>query len=885
MSKEKIFSYEQAMESCLEYFNNNDLAAKIFLDKYALRNLEGKLIEETPNDTHRRLAKEFARIEKDKFKNPLTENEIFKYLEGFKKIVPQGSPMFGIGNKYQYVSISNCFVLPSALDSYGGILFTDEQLVQVSKRRGGVGHDVSNLRPINTPTKNAATTSTGVVSFMSRFSNTIREVGQNGRRGAEMMTCSIHHPESVILWDSEVDGEESFISVDREENNEIKNYKIPSKYYNPNRIDFTTCKYDSTKVTGANISLRLTDEFLDAVDNDKDYEQRWPVDSKNPKIKKNVNAKEAWNKIIYSAWQMAEPGVLFWDNIIKESIADCYKEYGFETLSTNPCGEVPLSKYDSCRLLALNLFGFVKNPFTEYASFEYEEFFETAKIAQRLMDDLVDLESEAIEKIIEKIKSDPEDDYIKNNELTLWENILEVCKTGRRTGTGITALGDTIAALNISYGSKEGVEIVDRIYKVLKFACYESSIEMAKEIGHFPVFNHDLEKDNSFLNRIKNEKVEINNERTINGCDIWENNKKYGRRNISLLTTAPVGSVSNLCKLTNRFGTSSGIEPQYSIKPYTRRKKCMPGDENRKVDFIDKNGDEWTNFDIFPSCINEWSDITKKEDTEESPWFNNCAEDLDWEIRVKIQSVAQKHVDHSISSTVNVPNETGVEEISKIYESAWKNKCKGITVYRDGCRSGVLIKNNKNIEKREKIINIIKTQAPKRPSILPCDVNHLTYKHQRYYVVVGLFNGEPYEVFTGINHDNEGDIVIPRSVSEGQIYKKSRGTYILVHFDKSNKETKYQLTNGHNDDTADSMTRLISTSLRHGIDMSYIIHQLEKTKGDLICFSKVLARTIKKYITDGTAVSGVKCPQCENEKLQRISGCIQCPQCGWSGCG
>jgi len=881
---EKTYTYQEALCESMEYFNGDELPASIFVKKYALKNNKDELVEKTPTDMHWRIAKEFARIEKDKFKNPLSAEDIFKYLDKFSQIIPQGSPMFGIGNKYQKISLSNCFLIPSAVDSYSGIIFTDEQIVQISKRRGGVGHDISNLRPSGTPTKNAAKTSSGAISFMSRFSNSGREVGQNGRRGAQMISCSIHHPESVIPWDNEVDGDPYDVNVKYEgDMGNVIEIDMSSKYYNPKKIDFATCKYDRNKVTGANISLKLTDEFMKAVKEEKTFEQRWPIDSKNPKIRKDVSAKDVWDKIIHSSWQTAEPGVLFWDNIIRESPADCYFSDGFTSVGTNPCGEIPLSPYDSCRLMALNSFGFVKNPFESNSYFDYEQFYEAAKINQRLMDDLVDLEAESIKGILNKIENDPEEQDIKNREKALWQNILDACLKGRRTGTGVTAIGDTLAAIGVGYGTKEGVETIEKIYRTLKFGAYRSSVDMAKEIGTFKVFDYEKEKNNPFINRIENEEIDFGNGRKISGKKIWEDNKKYGRRNIALLTTAPAGTVSILCKLIDSFGTSSGIEPEYTVEPYIRKVKGNPEDKNFRTDEIDQSGDHFMKFKIFCPAVKDWMKVTGKDDVKDSPWWGHCAEQLDWSIRVDAQAAAQKNVDHSISSTINLPSDVSVEKVSEIYMKAYESGCKGITVYRDGCRTGILVKDGPKAAINEET-HITKTSSPKRPKDLPCDVYHLSFKFQRYYVAVGILNGDPYEVFTGINADKEGDIVIPKRVIEGKISKKSRGNYYLNTLSPSGEEESYHLTNGHVSDLADALTRNISMSLRHGIDISYIVHQLEKTKGDLQSFSKVLARTLKKYITNGTLVSGESCPDCGNSSLVRSDGCVACKSCGWSKC-
>jgi ribonucleoside-diphosphate reductase alpha chain len=859
------YTYEEALKASSAYFNGDELAAKVFLDKYALRDNEQRLLEKTPTDMHRRISKEFARIEKNKFKTPLTEDEIFGYLDKFNKIVPQGSPMYGIGNIYQTVSLSNCYVVEPPLDSYGSILKTDEELAQISKRRGGNGTDIAHIRPAGAPTKNAARTSTGTIPFCSRFSNTIREVGQSGRRGALMLTQSIHHPESVIPWDDKVDGQPYDI--------EINGHKISSRFFNPAKLDFATMKYDTSKVTGANVSLRFTDEFLEAVEAGEKYQQRWPVDNKkNPKIEKMVDAREVWSKVVHSAWFCAEPGILFWDNILKESIPDCYAKFGFATKSTNPCGEIVLSANDSCRLLLLNLFGFVKNPFTKDAYFDYNEFYKCAQIAQRLMDDLIDLEEECINRILKKIESDPEPEEIRVREKELWTKILKACQDGRRTGTGITALGDTLAALNISYGSEVGIATTESFYKTLKFGAYKSSVDMAKELGAFPVWDHSLEKNNPFLNRIKDEFILINEPGQadcgikILGSEIWSEMKKHGRRNIALLTTAPAGTVSIQTQ------TSSGIEPQFMVHPYIRRKKGNPGDKNFRSDFVDQNGDHWQEFKVYPPKVKMWMEITGNENIEESPWFNNTAGELDWKNRVRLQAAAQKHVDHSISSTLNLPHDVDVDKVDEIYRTAWKAGCKGVTIYRDGCRTGVLVK-----ESTPKIdpAQIQKTIAPTRPKVLDCDVHHIKVKGEEYFVLVGKLpnSGDPYEVFAGKNG------MISKDVKKGLLTKESRGKYHASFDDGTELKDVVDLIS----DEEEAITRLLSTSLRHGADIHFVVHQLEKVKGDMSQFSKAVSRALKKYIKDGTEIKGENCPECSSG-LIRSEGCAKCPACSWSRC-
>lgn len=807
-----IYDYNDALIKSKEYFGGEELPAKVFLDKYALRDDDNNIIEETPDKLFHRLSVEIARIEKNKFKDPFSYDEIKSYIEGFKRIIPQGSPMYGIGNKDQYVSTSNCFVIDSPEDSYGGILKTDEEIVQISKRRGGVGLDISKLRPRGSKTTNAARTSTGIISFLERYSNSIREVGQNGRRGALLVSLSVHHPDILA---------------------------------------FITAKEDLKKITGANISVRLSDEFLKAVEENKDYEQRWPVDSKNPIYSRPVKAKEVWDEIIRCAWSTAEPGLLFWDTIIRESPADCYSDLGFKSLTTNPCGEIVLCANDSCRLLSLNLYFYVKNPFTKDAYFDYNLFKSDVKIAQRFQDDIVDLEIEAINRIISKVKNDPEKEDIKFREVALWEKILEKGINGRRTGTGITGLGDTIAALNIKYGSEDSIAEIEKIYRTLKLGCYESSVEMAKELGAFPIWNNDFEKNNPFLLRIKEEDP-----------DLYKNMQKYGRRNISCLTTPPAGSISILTQ------TTSGIEPCFKIS-YKRRKKINENDNDTRVDFIDGNGDKWQEFEIYHPKVKEWMNITGEKDIKKSPWYGCCAEDIDWINRVKIQAVANKNVDHSISSTVNLPEDVTVEEVAKIYETAWKEGVKGITVYRKNCRAGVLVDSTKE----EKNL-IKKNHAPKRPPILKCDIYPITSRGESYFVIVGVLGEDPYEVFAGKGWEPK------KSLKKGNIKKLKRGKYSLL---EENGEVILDSISDKISDDQEAITRLISSNLRHGCDVSFVVHQLEKVKGDLLSFAKALSRILKKYIPEDTKIYGESCKECGSE-LTRREGCVSCASCGWSRC-
>lgn len=834
------YTYQEAYNKCLEYFNNDDLAAKIVVDKYLLRDDNNELIECSPTDKHLRLTNELYRIEHSKFDSrkkeiesdqdfeedwnrPLSKNYIFSLLDRYKYIVPQGSIMAGLGDKSRQISLSNCFVVPPPHDSYAGILANDEYIVQISKRRGGIGYDISSLRPDGMIVNNCARTTSGAISFMDRFSNTGREVGQNNRRAAQMITISVHHPDI-----------EKFIDAKR----------------------------DLTKITGANISVRLSDEFLNAVQNEQQYELRWPEEGKK-QVSIYKSAKEIWNKIISAARDMAEPGLLFWDNILRESPADCYASEGYKTTCTNPCSELPLSNFDSCRLLVLNLFSYVENPFTENAVLNRKKLYLHAQIAQRFMDHIIDLEIECVKKIIEKIKKDPEPEEIKQRELNLWKNILNSCTNGRRTGTGITALGDTLAALDIKYGSEESISYSEEIYKIIKFGCYRSSINMASVLGAFPVWNHDKEKECPFLIRFKDDFVTIGNDQydcgtiDVNGMSIWNDMKKYGRRNISLLTIAPTGTVSTLTR------TTSGVEPLFMIS-YTRRKKINHDDKISKPDFVDDVGDKWKEFTVYHHGVKLWMDTTNETDVAASPYYNACAEDINWENRVRLQAAIQKHCDHSISSTINLPESVSVDEVRKIYETAWKSGVKGITVYRKNSRSGVLI---------DKKPSIPKTNAPKRPQQLPCDIHHIHVKGEPYFVAVGLFNNEPYEIFAGRNN------CIDEKVKSGKIIKTKRPKGYKAELDDETIISPITMASSDNEET---VTRLISMSLRHGANIQFVAEQLSKTHGEMTSFSKAIGRVLKKYIKDGTT-SNEKCADC-GAQLVFENGCVICKSCGLSKC-
>lgn len=824
----KIYSNQEAIDKSLEYFGGDSLAASVFVSKYALRDNEGKILEASPDEMHRRLAREFARIEK-KYPNPLSEKEIYDYFRHFKYIVPQGSPMSAIGNPYQIQSCSNCFVIPSPEDSYGGILKTDQEQAQIMKRRGGVGFDISHIRPRGLQTNNAARTTDGIGVFMERFSNTCREVAQNGRRGALMLTISCHHPEI-----------RTFINI----------------------------KKDLSKVTGANISIRLTDEFMNAVKNKTQVELRWPVNSSEPKIREMVDAESLWKEIIDAAWQSAEPGLLFWDTAQKFTPADIYKDFGYESLSTNPCGEIVLSAYDSCRLICINLLSFVGNKFTENSFLDIKELERVAEVAQRLMDDMIDIEIEQIDKILAKIDADPESDDAKFVERNLWTRIRQACVNGRRTGLGITALGDALAALGVRYGSKESIVLTEKMYQALAIGSYRASCVMAKERGAFPIFDHKLEKDHPFLNRIWEA-----------APDVYAIYKKYGRRNIANTTTAPTGSVSTLTQ------TTSGIEPAYSLL-YKRRKKINPGDgTNTRVDFVDQKGDKWQEFFVFHHQFKEWMDVNgyKIDESEKSsinshedlsffkksPYYKATSNDVDWSASVDIQSVAQKWIDHAISKTCNLPNDVTKELVADVYMKAWEAGCKGFTVYRDGCRTGVLVSAS---EKKKE--NIQKTNAPKRPQTLDCDIHHTRSRGEDFFVLVGIFEGHPYEVFAGKN----GCIT---TLKKGTLTKKKRGEYELKAEDGSVVQNVCDLLT----DEQAVITRMISLSLRHGSDIAYVVDQLEKSPGDMTNFGKAMARVLKKYIPDGTKASGVACPSCSSSNVVRLEGCLTCKDCGHSKCG
>lgn len=831
---------EEILKSCTEYFKGDTLAADVWINKYALRDGD-KVYELNPDEMHRRLAKEFARIER-KYKNPLSEEDIYELLKDFKYIIPQGSPMAGIGNDFQVVSLSNCFVIgnPANSDSYGGILKIDQEQVQLMKRRGGVGHDLSHIRPKMSPVKNSALTSTGIVPFMERYSNTTKEVAQGGRRGALMLSISIKHPDAE---------------------------------------DFIDAKMELNKITGANVSVKIDDEFMRCVVSGKPYRQQFPINSDNPSVVKEIDARELWKKIIHNAWQSAEPGVLFWDTILRESVPDCYASFGFKTISTNPCGEIPLCAYDSCRLLAINLYSYVKHPFTSEAEFDFELFKQHVQKGQKLMDDLIDLEMEKIERILAKIESDPEPEGIKRTEKELWLNIKMKCLEGRRTGFGITAEGDMLAAMGFTYGTDEATDFAVEVQKALACSAYRSSALMARDRGAFPIYDYKLEENNPFIQRLKGADEEL-----------YSMMKQYGRRNIALLTIAPTGSVS-ICTQT-----SSGIEPAFLVS-YRRRRKVNPNDSEATISFTDNEGQAWEEYNVLhhkfavwaeingynvEDLIHKYTDEQLQEVIAKSPYNNATANCVNWVNKVKMQGAIQKWVDHSISVTVNIPKETSEEVVDKIYQTAWESGCKGMTIYRDGSRNGVLVSgSNKNNS------TFTETKAPKRPKKLEADIIRFQNDKEKWIAVVGLYEGRPYEIFSG----KADSFVLPNSVEKGWV----------IRVKEENLPARYDFQFLDNDGykvTIEGLSRmfkkeywnyakLISGILRHGMPITNVIELISKLTLDtdsINTWKNGIARALKKYVKDGTVVEGEKCPQCGG-KIIYTNGCKQCADCGWSKCG
>lgn len=844
--EKQTYTYDEAFEAALKYFEGDELAARVWVNKYALKDSFGNYYEQTPDDMHRRLAREIARIEKN-YVNPMSEDEIFDLMQHFRYIVPQGSPMSGIGNDFQVGSLSNCFVigLDGAPDSYGGIIKVDEEQVQLMKRRGGVGHDLSHIRPKGSPVKNSALTSTGLVPFMERFSNSTREVAQDGRRGALMLSVSIKHPDS-----------EAFIDA----------------------------KMTEGKITGANVSVRLDDDFMKAAIAGEKYTQKYPIDADEPQYEKEVEASSLWGKIIHNAWKSAEPGVLFWDTIIRESVPDCYADLGFKTISTNPCGEIPLCPYDSCRLLAINLYSYVKNPFTPEANFDYEQFKAHVAVAQRIMDDIIDLEMEKIDKILEKINSDPETSEVKKTEQHLWEKIRAKTLKGRRTGVGTTAEGDMIAAMGLTYGTEEATAFSVNIHKTLAVAAYGSSVNLAKERGAFEIFNAEREKDNPFINRIKEASAEV-----------YADMLKYGRRNIACLTIAPTGTTSLMTQ------TTSGIEPVF-LPVYKRRRKINPNDPDARVDFTDESGDSFEEYIVYHPKFLTWMKVngievrdnyTQEEIDEivkKSPYYKATSNDVDWLAKVRMQGGVQKWVDHSISVTINLPADVSESLVNDLYVEAWKSGCKGCTVYRDGSRAGVLVSAKKEEPKCSHYI-ANEEHILKRPIELEADVVRFQNNKEKWIAFVGLIEGRPYEIFTGLADDEEG-IFCPKSVSKGKIIKaideQGNKRYDFQFINKRGYKTTIEGLSDKFNPEFWNYAKLISGVLRYGMP----IDQVLKLVGGLDLDSKSIntwkmgvERALKKYLPNGMKANGQTCPNCGQETLIYQEGCLICTSCGTSKCG
>ena len=856
MEEAKTYSFDEAYQASLEYFAGDELAARVWVNKYAMKDSFGNIYEKSPEDMHWRIAREVARIER-KYPNPMSADEVFALLDHFRYIIPAGSPMTGIGNNYQVASLSNCFVigLDGDADSYGGIMRIDEEQVQLMKRRGGVGHDLSQLRPKGSPVNNSALTSTGLVPFMERYSNSTREVAQDGRRGALMLSVSIKHPDS-----------EAFIDA----------------------------KMTEGKVTGANVSVKLDDEFMQAAIDDKPYVQQFPIDSDAPIVKKEISASKLWEKIVHNAWKSAEPGVLFWDTILRESIPDCYADLGFRTVSTNPCGEIPLCPYDSCRLLAINLYAYVDKPFTKEAKFDYDKFAKHVAMAQRIMDDIVDLELEKIDAILDKIANDPQSDEVKETERHLWEKIKDKSGKGRRTGVGITAEGDMIAALGLRYGTQEATDLSVSVHRTLALSAYRSSVTMAKERGAFAVFCADRERNNPFLLRIKGADEQLYN-------DIMT----YGRRNIACLTIAPTGTTSLMTQ------TTSGIEPVF-MPVYKRRRKVNPNDTNVHVDFVDEVGDSFEEYIVYHKKFLEWMKIngidTEKKYTQEeidalverSPYYKATANDVDWLMKVKMQGEIQKWVDHSISVTVNLPNDVDEALVNRLYVEAWRSGCKGCTIYRDGSRSGVMISVSKKDKKSKKDdahtaempeVQHIPTVTEVRPKELECDVVRFQNNKEKWVAFVGLLDGYPYEIFTGLQDDEEG-IVLPKTVTKGKIIKQTNDDgshrYDFQFENKRGYKTTVEGLSEKFNPEYWNYAKLISGVLRYRMPIEHVIKLVGslQLKSESINTWKIgVERALKKYIADGTQAKGKVCPVCGQETLVYQEGCLICTNCGASRCG
>lgn len=838
----KPIERENVLKAAIEYFKGDELAANVWINKYALKDSFGNIYEHTPDDMHLRIAREIHRIE-SKYPNPLSFEEIFEVLKDFKYIVPQGSPMAGIGNDFQFSSLSNCFVIGTGADSYGGIIKSDEEQVQLMKRRGGVGQDLSHIRPKGSPVMNSALTSTGIVPFMERFSNSTREVAQDGRRGALMLTVSSKHPDAE---------------------------------------EFIDAKLESGKVTGANVSVRIDDEFMRAAIGGKPYVQSFPIDAAEPQFTREIDAATLWNKIIYNSWKSAEPGVLFWDTIIRESVPDCYADLGYRTISTNPCGEIPLCPYDSCRLLAINLYSYVEEPFTENAWFNFQKFERHARLAQRIMDDIIDLEIEKIDRILNKISSDPESETIKSVEYELWRKIRKTCIEGRRTGVGITAEGDMLAALGLHYGTDEAISFSESVHKTLAVNAYRSSVDLARERGSFPVFDAYREKDNPFIQRL-----------AAADPSLLEDMARFGRRNIACLTIAPTGTTSLMTQ------TTSGIEPAFLIS-YMRRRKVNPSDKDVNVTFVDEVGDHWEEYNVFHHKFENWleqngynvAEVTKMTGPElqeiiaRSPYHLSTANDVDWVQKVKMQGVIQKWVDHSISVTVNVPEDTSVEKVKEIYQTAWEVGCKGCTIYRDGSRSGVLVSN----DKKDKTPTHTENLPPVRPQRLEADVVRFKNNDEDWIAVIGLVDDRPYEVFTGRAEDT---FKLPEYVVKGWVLKnkdeEGKNRYDFQFLDRDGYRVTIEALSRSFNKVYWNYAKLISGVLRIGMPILQVVDLIDglNVEEDYInSWKNGVIRSLKKFIPNATKPSDATCPSCEDpEGLIYEEGCLMCKSCGYSECG
>lgn len=851
---ENTYTYDEAFKASLEYFGGDELAARVWVNKYAMKDSFGHIFERSPRDMHHRIAAEIARIEK-KYNNPVSEEDVFALLDHFRYLVPAGSPMTGIGNHHQIASLSNCFVIgiDGNADSYGSIMKLDEEQVQLMKRRGGVGHDLSGIRPKGSPVKNSALTSTGIVPFMERYSNSTREVAQDGRRGALMLSIAIRHPEA-----------EAFIDA----------------------------KMTEGKITGANVSVKVDDEFMRCATEGRPYHQQFPISSNSPLVEKDIDATALWHKIVHNAWKSAEPGVLFWDTILRESIPDCYADLGFRTVSTNPCGEIPLCPYDSCRLLAINLYSYVENPFTPQATFNFELFKKHVAMAQRFMDDIIDLEQEKIDAILNKVANDPQSDEVKYTERHLWEKIKHKTAQGRRTGVGITAEGDMLAALGLRYGTEEATKMAVKVQQTLALSAYASSVNMAKERGAFPVYDAKREENNPFVLRIKE-----------HDAALYDDMVKYGRRNIACLTIAPTGTTSLMTQ------TTSGIEPVF-MPVYKRRRKVNPNDTNVHVDFVDETGDSFEEYIVYHPKFITWMKAqgldTEKRYTQEeidelvarSPYYKATANDVDWLMKVRMQGAIQKWVDHSISVTVNLPNSVDEELVNRLYVEAWKSGCKGCTIYRDGSRAGVLVSTQKTDKKKKKQEEDLLTKGMKlpevterRPDVLECDVVRFQNNKEKWVAFVGLLDGHPYEIFTGLQDDEEG-IVLPKTVTKGRIIKTvlPDGTK-RYDFQFQNKRGYKMTVEGLSEKFNKeywNYAKLISGVLRYRMPIENVIklvNSLQLESENINTWKVGVSRALKKYVIDGTEAKGQKCPNCGHETLVYQEGCLICKHCGASRCG